>query len=63
MIKAANIACTKFLILKSSKIFENAMTTGLSFLELYNESNLSKRQYQSFIDMYQKVVNYIKDNK
>ena len=63
MIKVANIACTKFLILKSSKIFENAMTTGLSFLELYNESNLSKRQYQSFIDMYQKVVNYIKDNK
>lgn len=62
-IKTVNIVCTKFFVLKSSRIFENAMTNGLSFIELYNESNLAKRQYQSFIDMYQKIINYIKDGK
>ncbi|WP_297941239.1 hypothetical protein [uncultured Campylobacter sp.] len=61
-IKAVNIICSKFFILKSSRIFENAMTNGLSFLELYNESSLAKRQYQSFIDMYQKIIDYIKDS-
>jgi len=36
---------------------------GKSFTELYDESPLSKRQYRSFIEMYNKIIDYIKENE
>lgn len=63
IIKDAKIACHKFFVLKKSRAFENAIIMGKSFLELYEESALSKRQYQSFIDMYKKIIGHIKENK
>lgn len=62
-IKNAKIVCNKFFVLKSSRAFENAITMGKSFIELYNESPLSKRQYRSFIEMYKKIIDYIKENE
>ena len=62
-IKNAKIVCNKFFVLKSSRAFENAITMGKSFIELYDESPLSKRQYRSFIEMYKKIVGYIKENE
>ena len=62
-IKNAKIVCNKFFVLKSSRAFENAITMGKSFTELYDESPLSKRQYRSFIEMYNKIIDYIKENE
>lgn len=45
---------------KNSKIINNAINSGLSFLELFNENALSQRSYQNFIDEYKKLIYKIK---
>lgn len=44
---------------KSSMILSNAMFYGRSFLDLYNENQLSKNAYKNFIDEYEKLLNKI----
>lgn len=55
-----DLAGVEFFVLKKSKIFQNAILCGMSFLELENENALAKNQYRSFIDQYQKILNFIK---
>lgn len=45
---------------KNSKIVNNAINTGLSFTELYNENALSQRSYQLFFDEYQSLLTKLK---
>ena len=45
---------------KNSKIVNNAINTGLSFTELYNENALSQRSYQIFFDEYQSLLTKLK---
>lgn len=45
---------------KNSKIINNAVNSGMSFLELWGENALSQRSYQNFIDEYKKLLNKIK---
>lgn len=48
---------------KNSKILNNAINTGMSFMELYNENGLSKNSYANFIDEYKKLLYKIKAYK
>lgn len=45
---------------KNSKIVNNAVNSGMSFLELYDENGLSRNSYANFIDEYKKLLNKIK---
>jgi len=48
---------------KNSKIVNNAVNTGLSFLELYNENGLTRRSYGNFIAEYRRLLKLIKRSK
>ena len=48
---------------KNSKILNNAINTGMSFMELYSENGLSKNSYANFIDEYKKLLYKIKAYK
>lgn len=50
----------KFFRFKQSRILENAIATGCSFLELANENALSKVSYKNFIDEYKNLLNTLK---
>ncbi len=51
-----------FFELKSSKIFKNAIETGLSIDELFHENALSKSAYKSVYNQYLTVLNIFKNN-
>ena len=48
---------------KNSKIVNNAINTGLSFTELYNENSLSQKSYHGFFSEYSKLLQRITDGK
>lgn len=45
---------------KNSKIVNNAVNSGMSFLELYNENSLMKHSYINFINEYKRLLSEIK---
>jgi hypothetical protein len=51
-----------FFELKSSKIFKNAIETGLSLNELYHENALSKSAYKTVYNQYLTVLDIFKNN-
>ncbi|MDX9743214.1 MAG: hypothetical protein RBT59_05295 [Arcobacteraceae bacterium] len=51
-----------FFELKNSKIFKNAIETGLSLTELYNENALSKSAYKTVYNQYLTVLEIFKNN-
>ncbi|CUU79211.1 hypothetical protein JJB27_09170 [Campylobacter fetus subsp. venerealis] len=57
----SNFSDLKFFYFKFSKIIENCMTTGVSFLELANENTLAKLSYSNFINEYKKLLDTIKE--
>ncbi|OCR84611.1 hypothetical protein [Campylobacter fetus] len=58
-----NFSDLKIFKFKYSKIIENCMSTGASFLELANENQLSRLSYTNFINEYKKILNTIKGEK
>ena len=48
---------------KKSKIVNNAIKYGMSFMELYNDSVLSRNSYSNFIAEYVKLLKTIKNPK
>lgn len=52
----------EFFELRLSKVFKNAIETGLSVTELYNESPLSKNAYKTVYNQYCTVLNLFKNN-
>lgn len=50
----------EYFILKHSAAFENAISNAMSFTELYNQNGLSRSQYKSFYDHYNKILEFIK---
>ncbi len=52
----------EFFELRLSKVFKNAIETGLSVTELYNESPLSKNAYKTVYNQYLNVLNMFKNN-
>ena len=51
-----------FFEMRLSKVFKNAIETGLSISELYNESPLSKNAYKTVYNQYLNVLNLFKNN-
>ena len=45
---------------KNSKIVNNAVNTGMSFFELFEENSLSQRSYVNFIEEYKRLLDKIK---
>lgn len=52
----------EFFELRLSKVFKNAIETGLSVTELYNESPLSKNAYKTVYNQYSNILNMFKNS-
>ncbi|MCK9373619.1 MAG: ParA family protein [Sulfuricurvum sp.] len=52
----------EFFELRLSKVFKNAIETGLSVTELYNESPLSKNAYKTVYKQYSNILNMFKNS-
>lgn len=52
----------EFFELRLSKIFKNAIETGLSLSELYHESPLSRNAYKTVYKQYSNVLNLFKND-
>jgi cellulose biosynthesis protein BcsQ len=53
----------KIFELKKSRIFNNVMETGMSPIELANESAFTRYAYRGVISQYEKIFNFIKNKK
>lgn len=58
-LKNAGLDRFKTFKFKTSKILNNAMSTGLSFRELYKETGLSRSNYQTFYEEYRQLLQYL----
>lgn len=54
-----NLCDLEYFFFKASRIVENAMSSGVSFTELYNENGLSKICYLNFFNEYQRLLQRI----
>lgn len=53
----------EYLELRLSKAFRNAIETGLSLTELYNENPLSKSAYKTVYKQYKTILNLFKNDE